>query len=147
MELYLPPLKRKPRPKINWSGEMISQLIKLFPFTFNRELAKQLNVSMRSLIRKARELHIEKETGFLDKNRNLITAMAVKAHPEHPHKGDSTWSIPNSEHTRFKKGHIPPVLSPKIKENAVIKRNKTMKRNRLRIKYGLPSLTKKRLRE
>ena len=63
---------------------------------YNRELAKLLNVSVRSVIRKARELNIDKEPGFLEKRRDEITKMAIKAHPPQPTKGKKGWSVPNS---------------------------------------------------
>ena len=42
---------------ITWTPEMIETLVAEFPFAYNRVLAKKLGISMRTLIRKARELN------------------------------------------------------------------------------------------
>lgn len=44
--------------KIIWTPKMIYMVKKYFPVKYNRVLAAELNVSMRSLIRKARELQL-----------------------------------------------------------------------------------------
>lgn len=60
---------------------------------FNRHLAKWLGVSVRTLIRKARELGLEKKPGFLEERKRDIQRMAGEA-------------IRRSDYhnTRFKKG-------------------------------------------
>ncbi|NOS92468.1 MAG: hypothetical protein HOP30_11135 [Cyclobacteriaceae bacterium] len=94
---------------IEWSELMITTLKAKFPNTFNAELAKEVGVSPRTLIRKARQLGLEKEPGFLDKNRETITEMAKEKRP------------PNGQETidritelgipfRFKKGNVPPSI-------------------------------------
>jgi hypothetical protein len=147
MELYLPPVerKRKPRPTIVWTDDMINRLKEQFPIRFNKDLAKELGVSLRSLIRKAREHGIWKEDGFLKKNKNLTQAMAV-ANYHSPYKGMKGWCVPNSLATRFKPGNIPPIktdlgLIKRIQE----KRNQTIKSERIRIKLGLQQKTKLKL--
>nr|NQU91582.1 hypothetical protein [Bacteroidota bacterium] len=144
MELYLPPIQKRPkRYKITWTGEMISTLKREFPVEYNRTLAKKLGVSMRSLIRKAREFGIDKEPFFLEKRRAEITKMAMDAHPPHPHKGDPGWCIPNSEHTRFKPGQVSLMsVDPELVEKVRTKRNETIRKEKLRIKWGLEPKTK-----
>jgi hypothetical protein len=149
MDLYLPPIfkQKRSRPKIIWSSEMLSQLTKLFPVSYNIDLSKQLGVSPRTLIRKARELNINKELGFLEKRRDEITIMAVKAHPPHPHKGELGWCIPNGESHRFKEGNISVMaVNPDIVEKVRMKRNATIRRERIRIRIGLSRLTKLNLK-
>jgi len=90
--------------KINWTEEMDNRLRLLFPITFTRELSESMGISRRSIIRRVRELGIEKEPDFLEKNRDQITKMATEAHPPHPMKGVRGWCVPNSQQTRFKKG-------------------------------------------
>ncbi len=146
MELYLDPVfKKKNRYKIIWTEEMLKILSEKFATTYNKVLAKELNVSWRSLIRKARELGLEKEPNFLDKNRSEISKMAVKAHPPHPFKGVKGWSVPNSENTRFEKGCLSNMHDPEIVKKVHEKRNKTIKTERIRIRYGLPRKTKLKL--
>lgn len=67
---------------IDWQPEQLRMLKKYFPTSFNKELAKEIGVSWRTLVRKARELGLEKETDFLDKNRKTITRMATACRPK-----------------------------------------------------------------
>ncbi|MFZ4546483.1 MAG: hypothetical protein ACOYN4_03570 [Bacteroidales bacterium] len=150
MELYLPRIRKKKRnhTKIAWTEAMLTELIELFPVTFNKELARKMGISTRSLIRKARQLSLGKEPGFLESRREAITSMAKEAHPPHPHKGQKGWCVPNSEQTRYKKGNIPALkINPEIVKKVHRKRNLTIHRDRIRIKYNLPRLTKLKLKQ
>ena len=131
--------------KITWSETMLHTLINKFPTTYNKDIAKELNIGWRSVIRKARELKLEKEPGFLELRRSEITKMAVKSHPPHQHKGDKGWSVPNSESSRFKLGNISVMNDPEIIKKVHKKRNETIRKEKLRLKYGLPQLTKMKL--
>jgi len=143
MELYLPPKSKRDTRKKNWTPEMIRTLTELFPVSYNKVLASQLGVSWRTLLRKARELNLEKEPDFLENRRAEITTMAVKAHPPHPHKGEKGWSIPNSEKNQYKPGNIPAmVTNPEVRIRVHKTRSATIKRDRIRIKLGLSRLTK-----
>ncbi len=51
--------------RIYWSDYMVEKLKRLFPTTKNEELAVELNVSPRTMIRKARELGIEKDKSWM----------------------------------------------------------------------------------
>lgn len=75
-------LEMKVALSLKWTDSMIATLKAKFPTTFNKTLAEELKVSPRSLIRKARELNISKEEGFLDKNRATISRMASQARPK-----------------------------------------------------------------
>ena len=125
---------------------MIMILCNKFSNTFNRELAKELKVSMRSLIRKARELKLEKEPGFLEKNRKIITNMAV-ANNHNKYTGVKGWCVPNSEATRFKTGQESRM---KYDRDLVARvhhtRNETIKRERIRMRLGFAPLTKLNLK-
>lgn len=66
---------------IEWTSDMLRILRLKFHKTFNADLAKQLRVSQRTLIRKARELNLNKEPGFLEINRAEITRRATIALP------------------------------------------------------------------
>ena len=120
-ELYLPPVKPKKqsRPKIKWTPEMIGKLTDKFAKTFNKELAAELGVSWRTLVRKARELKLEKEDSFLDKNRTIIQTMAKAARSPNKTKGQKGWTVPGGEKYQFKPGHI-----PKMKTDRSISSNK-----------------------
>lgn len=86
----------------NWTKEMIEKLKIEFPYRFSRDIGKDLGLSIRTIIRKARELGLEKEDRFLQKRKAKISELARKAHPPHPMKGVKGWFVPNSEATRFK---------------------------------------------
>lgn len=133
------------RYKIVWTQAMHDLLIAKFPVTFNRVLAKELGVSMRSLTREARKLGIEKIPGFLEKNRNEISRMAVQAHPAHPFKGVKGWCVPNSEKSRFQIGQTSVMSDPEICKRVHQKRNATIARDKIRRKYGLSPITKLKL--
>lgn len=140
---YMP--KRPYRPTIKWTNEMIAKLRAEFPVRFNRELANDMGISWRSLVRKARELGIEKEEGFLDKNRTAIVVMIKKVRRPNPTKGMKGWSVPNSEQYRYKKGNVSIMSDPERHRKAQEKRNATIRSERIRIKYGLPQQTKLKL--
>ena len=143
MELYLPPKHKRDSRKKNWTPDMIRTLTESFPVSYNKVLAAQLGVSWRTLVRKARELGLEKEPFFLENRRNEITKLATKAHPPHPHKGDKGWHVPNSENSRFKPGNISIMkTNPEVVNKVRLKRNETIRRDRIRIRYNLSRLTK-----
>lgn len=69
-----------------WSPQMLSDLRRFFPTTLNQELAEILGVSPRTLIRKARQLGLQKDPtwliGIWNKRRLLAQAASKKAgHP------------------------------------------------------------------
>ena len=64
--------------RIFWSPSMISYLQKHFPTTKNKELAEELGVSPRTMIRKAREMGLQKNLqwiqGVWDEHRLMAQA-------------------------------------------------------------------------
>lgn len=78
---------------IVWTDEQLKLLRTYFPIMFNRPLAKWIGVSMRTLIRKARELGLEKKPGFLQDRKRDIQRLSGDAIRASDHKN-----------TRFKKG-------------------------------------------
>ena len=150
MELYLPPIlpkKRKQGIKINWSPEMIQELTQRFPYEFNKDIASLLGISWRSVVRKARELGLEKSPDFFETNRPEMVKLILKVRKHNPNQRGKGFVIPNSEPFRFKPGNIPPqVKTPDLVKQIHAKRNETIKRDRLRIKYNLPRITKLNLK-
>ena len=51
--------------RIFWNGNMLSMMRRHYHNTLNRELAEMLGVSERSVTRKAREMGLEKDKGFV----------------------------------------------------------------------------------
>ncbi len=140
------PSRKKHPFRILWTPEMLDYLKVNFPIQYTPDLVAYLQISRRTIERKARELGLEKEPGFLEKRRETISKMAVAAHPGNPHKGERGWTVPNSETTRFKPGHIPAIVNnPEIRKKCTALRNETIRIERMRIKYGLPQNTKLKL--
>jgi len=132
---------------IEWTDEMIKTITSKFATSFNCDLADELGVSMRTMIRKARELGLEKEPGFLDKNRNKISQMAQDARRPNPTKGQKGWCVPGGEKYQFKPGHVPAMKNnPELIERVRRKRNETIKNEKFRLKVGLDPETKLRLK-
>lgn len=133
--------------KIQWSPEMIRRLKLEFKYAYNKSLAIDLGVSVRSVIRKARELGLEKEDGFLEKRKNQIQFMARQKRGTNPTKGMKGWCVPNSEAHRFKPGNISPmVASQAVRDKVRQSRLKTIEEEKYRIREGLDQITKLKLR-
>ena len=80
---------------VEWTPEMLKLLRDFFPIMFNDSLAKWLGVSVRTMVRKARELDIEKVPDFYERKRDAIKERVLEARAKYG------WG--NSVHTRFKK--------------------------------------------
>lgn len=148
-ELSLPVIIQPKRRTagIEWTDQMIETITLKFATTFNRELAEELGVSMRTMIRKARELGLEKESGFLDKNRSEISKMAKESRGPNPTKGQKGWSVPGGEKYRFKPGNISRMKTdPELVERVRQKRNATIREEKFRIRVGLEQKTKLKLK-
>lgn len=128
--------------KTTWTHEMLRKLKEEFPKRFSRDIGKDMDLSIRTIIRKARELNLEKEEGFLDTHRNEITKRAQKARPENETKGDSSFRIPGGEKHQFKKGQPRPKVNY-VKIHAT--RNATIEKEKMRLRWGKPQKTKLKL--
>jgi len=139
--------KTKQGIKVVWSQEMIDILKKKFPTEYNKYLAIEIGISVRTLIRKARELGIDKEPGFCEIRRDEISRLARAFRPPNATKGLKGWSVPNSESYRFKPGNISPMVVSQVVRDKVRKtRLKTIADERYRIREGLDQETKLKLR-
>ena len=149
MELRFPIIpkpKRKQGIPIVWTPKMIDELTARFPTDFNKDIAKSLGIGWRSVVRKARELGLEKSPDFLEIKRSEIVVKIKRVRKPNPNQCRKGFVIPNSEQYRFKPGNIPPqVKNPELTKQIHAKRNATIARERLRIKYGLGRLTKLKL--
>ena len=133
--------------KITWTEEMIHRLKYEFKYAYNKSLAIDLGVSWRSLVRKARELGLEKEDGFLEKRKLQIQKMARAKRGTNPTKGLKGWCVPNSEATRFKPGNISPMVkSQAVRDKVSRSRLKTIEEEKYRIREGLDQITKLKLK-
>lgn len=126
---------------IIWTDKMLEKLCKEFPVRFNQELATDLKIGCRTLVRKARELGLEKEKDFHKNNQEEITERSVA-------NATYTYTYPSKAFLAhcFKKG-VPNPYEDRIDRVALqIKRNKTIAAERMRIALGLPRQTKLRLK-
>ena len=61
--------------RIFWNRDMVDILKQYFPVKKNEEVAEMIGVSQRTMIRKARELGLQKDKGFMnqvwDENRKM----------------------------------------------------------------------------
>lgn len=97
---------KKVKGKYAWSKADIEKLETLFPVTSNKSLANMFGIGWRTVVRKARELGLEKHPDF----RVLIDFQELgKKGSEHQNtfatrikKGDH-----KSSETQFKPGHVP----------------------------------------
>lgn len=131
--------------KTQWTEEMLQHMRDRFPYDFNIDLSKALGVSPRTITRKAREMNLDKEDGFLDKNRETITKMATAALPEPWNKGISFTPL-QLVPTQFKKGCISAMKDPEVAARATATRNETIRVDRIRRKYGMSPITKLNLK-
>lgn len=92
--------------RIFWSKDMKEYLMRHYSNTLNDELAGCLGVSVRTLVRKARELGLQKDPSWMSK---IIEERRMMAHAESKRKG-----YPGA----FKKGqHASPATEFKKKAN------------------------------
>ena len=115
MRVYYHPRKKRivehdgKAMKIFWSKQMLDDLRRMFPTSKNQEVAEYLGVSLRTVVRKARELGLEKDQNWLsdvwDSHRRMAHMVSRSlGYPGGFQKGQHA-----SPETEFKKGHKPTV--------------------------------------
>lgn len=126
---------------IVWTPQMVKLVKDFFPIMFNKPLAAWVGVSQRSLIRKARELGIEKRPGFLEDRRGdinqLVSEALKKTYSDGKHKGTFQKGVRSNPAGEFKKGHKE---SPetKAKRRESLKRAWAQRRRKEEMKhYGI----------
>jgi len=128
-------LRKVRRPGTDWTPRKLMLIRNFFPTMFNKPLAKWLGVSMRTLIRKARELGLEKAPGFLETRRadigQLISDGLRRSTVDMPtrfRKGER-----NNPAGEFRKGHVESEET-KAKRSAAIKAAWKVRRRREELK-------------
>ena len=120
-----------------WTDEMLQRLRDEYPVRFNHEIAAGLGVSIRTMLRKARELGVEKEPGFMEKRIDEIERMANRAAKKAGRPSMKGRRLnPKGE---FKPGHKE---SPETREKRIAAIRDRAYREKIRVKYGLPQKTK-----
>lgn len=92
--------------RIFWNETMLSFLRRNYATMLNSELAEWLGVSMRTVIRKARELGLEKDAQWLSAIWDERRAMAVASTKVNGNPGCFRKGQHCSPATEFKKGHL-----------------------------------------
>lgn len=133
--------------KIEWTDNMLHRMKYEFKYAYNKSLAIDLGVSWRSLVRKAREIGLEKEEGFLEKRKEQIQKMARAKRGTNPTKGLKGWCVPNGEAYRFKPGNISPMAtSQAVRDKVSRSRLKAIEEEKYRIREGIDQITKLKLK-
>jgi hypothetical protein len=107
--------------RIYWNGDMLSFLRRHFSTMLNEEIAGCLGVSPRTMIRKARELGLEKDPEWLRKIWEERRMMAHVISKKKGYPGGFEKGKRSSIETEFKKGH-------KLTAEQEKKRSESMKR-------------------
>ena len=118
-----------------WTDKMLKLLRDYYPTMTNFSLSRLVGVSQRTMIRKARELGLEKAEDFMEINRKSISesiSAGVRRYgpqPTHFRKGER--ANPEGE---FKPGHKE---SPETKEKRRASLRETWRRKKILKRYGL----------
>lgn len=119
--------------RIYWSRQMLDDLRTMYPTTFNYELAHILGVSSRTMIRKARELGLEKDREWLTGVYRENVRVACCLNKVHGNKGQFKKGVRSSPDTEFKSGtHKPLTDEQEAKRRESLKRSWCLRRARQR---------------
>lgn len=123
-----------------WTEQMLKLLRDYYPTMINYSLSRLIGVSQRTMIRKARELGLEKTDDFMEINRKSIRdsiSAGLKRHgPQPTHFQKGVRANPEGE---FKPGYRE---SPETKAKRSASLKETWKRKKILKRYGLSSLSK-----
>lgn len=125
-------MKGKPT---EWSAADIEYLKANYPHQWNKNLATHFGLGWRTIVRKARELKLEKAPDFRD---NIdFTSFNKGISPKKKGLPQSMFASPEgiekSKQTQFKKGNIPPnIIYPGLAKKAAATRKKNNKERLLK---------------
>ena len=148
--LYDPdePVVRKKRncTKIIFTDEQRDWLVEHFPTTLNKDCASRLGVSMRTMIRFARELGLEKDPAWLHGVFMERCAMMAEANRVEGNRGTANL-LKYGKQYRFKKGETSRQRLGEEKERERIRKaveslRETRRKERMRVNWGLEQQTK-----
>lgn len=109
VKAYKMGLKKSRQPgSVEWTPQMIKILTDFFPIMFNKPLAMWLQVSQRTMNRKAAELGLKKPADFLDRRRKDIVAKAEESRRTNPGRRTEHYfkkGVRQNPDGEFKKGH------------------------------------------
>lgn len=119
-------MKGKPT---KWSNSDIAYLKENFPHKWNKDLATYFNLGWRTIVRKARELGLEKAPDF--REHIDFTSFSQGSIPWNKGIKGKVLS-PGCEISWFKSGDLHPMKNQNYKENVLKIRTETFKKNRLK---------------
>lgn len=129
---------RKEHHGIRWTPEMLKTLRAYYPTMFNDAAAKLIGVSVRSMLRKARELGLYKSENFRELRakdiQDAASAALRRAYREGRLKSTFKPGIRSNPEGEFKPGHME---SQEIKEKRSAALRRTFAKKKLLKKYGL----------
>lgn len=138
-----------PRNKIVLTGKQKLYLINNFPNTRNEILVEKLGISLRSVIRIARSLGLQKTSRFMKRAQEKAAEKARKSHLIHgtyPKKGVYSENLQKGVKYQFQPGHKEDRRKTRSRvAKSTATRNQTIKLERARISFGLPQRTKLKL--
>jgi len=135
------------RIKKEWSTAEVEDLKKNYSMTPNKKLAARCNTSVRTMVRKARELDLVKDPSF----RDTIDFAGLRKGVKPWNKGKKISplrTIPESQKaTLFAKGRTAPTKDPDVIKKSLASRSETIRKDKLRRKYGMTPITKLKFKD
>lgn len=110
-----------------WTPQMLTKIKAMFAITFDDSLARCLGVSKRSLIRKARELGLEKEPDFIAKRQAEINHRISESAKRSTKTASRFKKGHQSPETQFKPGHV---QTPEVKAKRIASYKATIRRRK-----------------
>ena len=91
--------------RVHWSQQMLCDLRRWFPTTKNNELADILGVSVRTMIRKARQLGLRKDSDWMHSISMSHLHIANHVNRKNNHPNAFKKGVRNNPAGEFAKGH------------------------------------------
>ena len=121
--------------RIYWSRQMVDDLKAMYPTTLNEDMAHIVGVSVRTMIRKARELGLRKDAEWLTGVYRDNVSVAHCLNKVHGNKGQFKKGVRSSPDTEFKSGiHKPLTDEQEAKRRESLKRSWCLRRAKERRK-------------
>lgn len=130
--------------RIYWSRQMVDDLKAMYPTTLNEDMAHIVGVSVRTMIRKARDLGLEKDREWLTGVYRENVRVACCLNKVHGNKGQFKKGVRSSPDTEFKTGRMKPLTDEQeAKRRESLKRSWCLRRAKeRRKKNGIQELQK-----
>jgi len=123
-------LKKGNSTRLYWGELKVQDFKRMFPFNTNEDLAIEFECSVRTVVRRARELGLEKDPDWLQRvwNKNRRMAHFMNTLESTP-KADLTNFIEGGKAHRYQKGHSDN-LTPEQRSERMKKAWETRRRNK-----------------